>query len=122
MLHRAHSRSGLRLVAIALLMAPLGCTNYHYYGVPGSTVSSTIEPSVVGYGSVCEVPSTVEGGTVVVQSAPIVQSAPRLSQTPRVLTSEPRLAGSSGWRRVDADDVATTKVDGGVEAAGTVRR
>lgn len=122
MFHHGPARLGLRLVVLAPLVTLLGCTNYHYYGVPGSVASSTIEPSAIGYGSVCEVPSTVEGGTVVVQGAPIVQPTPRLSQTPRVLTSEPRLAGASGWRRVDADDVATTKVDGGVEAAGTVRR
>lgn len=110
--------------------AMVGCTHNYYYGTGAPICGEPVAPTTVvpgGYGAVCDVPTQVNGGSLVAQgpNRTIVANAPRPSQ---VLVSEPRDTGPVvrgpgrfSWRRSDPDSLATTKVDGALED-GSVNR
>jgi hypothetical protein len=96
-----------------------GCHQHHYYyyggqGPGGACPPGTVVPSTVA-GPVCEIPSTVDGGTVVGSRTTTTIENGRKS---RVVVSEP--SGSSrsaryGWRSAEYDDApAMTHVEGGL--------
>lgn len=120
-MRRARFTRWAALLGLATLAANAGCTHYHYYGapptaavacdpaVPGTTVVR--RPALIGYGSVCEVPPAA-GGTV-------VSEAPRRGD---LVVSTPQGAGPAGrrrsglaWRRPDPENLATTRVEGGLD-------
>ena len=108
----------LALVGLVAGVGSTGCTHNHYYGAP---VPVCAEPAVLGgYGSVCDVPTQVGGGTVIAQvparttvvttpprSTRVVSSAPPIESHP--MTSN---TGRPSWRRSDPEGLATTRVDG----------
>lgn len=115
------------LLATAFLALGPGCTHNHYYGYDAcGTAPTTVLPGTVQYGSVCEVPSKVIGGTPSVVSAPSIVSTPSISagtpigaraKPPRVVVSEPLGRGRGhAWRPSDPDSgLATTRVDGALD-------
>lgn len=135
-------------VAFGALVGLSGCTHYHYYTTPpvmGGTVIggaptvvssrpvildepalTTLEPpvrapSVIRSGEVCEVPATVAGPVYVSgvpgRSSQIVVSQPQGS---RVYSSG---GGGRGyaWRRPEPENLATTRIEGGISDATPVR-
>lgn len=116
---RAGAASLLAALAVA---ANTGCIHNHYYGTAAgmpvcNTGPSSTEVAVVPYGAVCEVPSRVEGGTVVAQSPTRSDPPAAVAQAPqsRVLVSQPRMANRP-WRRTDPEGgLATTRVEGGLD-------
>ena len=95
-----------------------GCHQHHYYYYggqgPGACPPGAVVPSTVA-GPVCEIPSTVDGGTVVSSRSTIVDNGRRS----RVVVSEPTQSSRSsrlGWRSADLDDPpAMTQVEGALE-------
>jgi hypothetical protein len=109
------------LIALAALGSGTGCIHNHYYGTP--VCGDPAHPgTVASYGSVCEVPTRIEGGTQLATGpgSQLVSANPRPS---RVLISEPRGEGyplitggsRSGWRPGDNSSLATTRVEGAFE-------
>jgi hypothetical protein len=121
-----HARTLLVGLSIPLGAASVGCThNYYYYPTtPGCPPTTTVAPSAVKYGAVCEVPTQVVGGATVVPGTPVV-SAPVLNgpRPPRVVLSEPGGGSVLGWRRADPESgLATTRVEGGAVDDPTLTR
>lgn len=124
-----HARN-LRLIILVGLALSTGCTHNYYYGnaVPVCEAPAVIgsAPVAYSYGEVCEVPTRVDGGTVVVaegsaRAKPIVT----VREPPaRVVISEPTLrqrsSGRIGWRGRNESGGATTQISGALEE-GVVR-
>lgn len=114
------ARPGLSTLIVGWALVQAGCCHHYYSGpAPGCPPVAVARPSAVRYGEVCEAPAGTIVGQGAVGSTPIA-AAPR----PRVVISEPngsRLAGRSGWRRADPENMATTRVDGALDD-DTVRR
>lgn len=95
-----------------------GCQHHHYYYYgsqgTGPCAPGTVVPSTVA-GPVCEIPSTVDGGTAVSSRSTIIENG----RKSRVVVSEPTQSSRSsrfGWRSVDLDDPpAMTQVEGALE-------
>lgn len=96
-----------------------GCHQHHYYyyggqGAGGACPPGTVVPSTVA-GPVCEIPSTVDGGTVVSSRSTVIENG----RKSRVVVSEPTNSSRSsrfGWRSAELDDTpAMTHVEGGLE-------
>jgi hypothetical protein len=111
------------LPALAIAAGSAGCTHNYYYGSAIPVYSSPGE-----YGDVCEVPSQVSGGTVLVQSPSAPATVAAAPGTTRVLVSEPLGSGTFfrggsrlAWRRPDPDSLITTRVEGGVDDATVTR-
>ncbi|MFO0907219.1 MAG: hypothetical protein U0794_02450 [Isosphaeraceae bacterium] len=108
-------------VGLVASCALTGCTHNHYYSynpcAPGTT---TVIPSGVAAGPVCEVPSA--GGSTVVggrpSSDPVIVGSGR---PPKYVVSQPG-KGSLSWRSADPDgSMMTTKVDGAVDSPSVTR-
>ncbi len=111
-----------------------GCANPYYYPYPGQAwygypggacAPTTVIPTapVTTYGQVCDVPTTVSGGTVVssgrgLTPTPILGGA----RPPSVVQSQPRNGSLFGWRPADMDDVKGTTVISGAVDDSTVTR
>lgn len=125
MRHIRINRVGLAfLLAATGLATASGCThNYYYTGVPGACGPATVVPGSVAYGEVCEIPSSVSGGTSVVTRTPSIVNSPTLggARPPRVVTSEPLNRPRYGWRVADPDGFPTTIVEGGREDSSVTR-
>ena len=108
-------RAGLALLLTGLT-ASTGCTHNYYYGnaVPVCTPGAVVVPGAAPYGSVCEVPTQVGGGTVVAQGP--VRSTVIGPMPPRVVVSEPGTRPRFGWQRSDPESgLATTRVEGAID-------
>jgi len=96
----------------------LGCQHHHYYYYGGQGAGAcppgAVVPSTVA-GPVCEIPSTVDGGTVVSSRSTIIDDG----RKSRVVVSEPSQRSRSsrfGWKSADLDDPpAMTHVEGALE-------
>jgi hypothetical protein len=121
-----HARS-LRLAAIAGLFLAAGCTHNHYYGnaipvceapVVGTPVVASSAP--VAYGSICEVPTRVGGGTVVANAGPAEPVVTNRRPPARVVVSEPHGVGrvarnGLGWRGRNEEASISTRVSGALD-------
>jgi len=95
-----------------------GCHQHHYYYYGGQGAGAcppgTVMPSSVA-GPVCEIPSTVDGGTVVSSRSTVIDDG----RKSRVVVSEPTNSSRSarfGWRSAELDDApAMTHVEGGLD-------
>lgn len=105
----------LSLLATAAWAGSAGCTHNYYYGATPCGPSAAA-PGTVEYGSVCDVPTQVLGGSTVVagsSGSPTPLTGPR---PPRIVTSEPSGGSRLAWRRADPENgQATTRVEGAVE-------
>jgi hypothetical protein len=111
-------RAARLALGAALLFGAPGCAQYYYYPYPGGACAPTmVVPGAVQNGQVCDVPSTVNGGTVVsgrgLTSTPILGGA----RPPSVVLSQPRTGGSLlGWRPADSEgSPAITRVEGALD-------
>jgi hypothetical protein len=108
------------------LLASAGCTHNYYYGVnPCGPAPTTVVP----YGSVCEVPSEVPGGSSTTVGGAVTRpgliASPVLGgpRPPKVVVSEPNDGSRFAWRRSDPDaGPVTTQVQGGAVEDPTVVR
>jgi hypothetical protein len=116
------------LLSGLLTSAPAGCTHNYYYGVnPCAPAPTAVVPgSAVQYGSVCEVPTEVYGGSGSSVAGRSTLTAPVLgpARPPKVVVSEPN--GGSGsrfsWHRSDSEsNMVTTRVDGAVDTPSVTR-
>ena len=107
------------LLAGSLSLGSLGCHQHHYYYTTPSACppGTTILPSAVAVGPVCDVSSGVVAG-----DAPIVASSPRSTvvhdgRKSRVVVSEPARSRSRfSWRSSDPESIpAITQVEGAIE-------
>ena len=124
MRHAPPRRVGTWLL-LAGIAGGFGCTQNFYY--PAPMTAGPVE-SAVGTGAVCEVPTQVDGGTLMAQGSgrtTVVSGAPTAS---RVIVSQPRdgggtlLSGASApWRRSATSSIATTRVDGALDSESTNR-
>lgn len=110
-------RAALRaLFATAAWVTSTGCTHNYYYGATpcGPTGAA---PGTVEYGSVCDVPTQVVGGSTVASGSPAGPSSTLTGpRPPRIVTSEPSGGSRLAWRRADPESgPATTRVEGAVE-------
>lgn len=122
MRHPGFLHGGLGLLILGWTMSMTGCTHNHYYtaGVPVCGPAPVAVPATVANGAVCDVPTQVEGGSLVAQGdgrSTIVSGAPIYSGTkaPRVVVSEPNSGLRLGrWQRANPESsgVATTRVEG----------
>lgn len=125
MRHLGYFQGGLGLLIVGWTMSLTGCTHNHYYtaGVPVCGPSPVTVPATVANGAICEVPTQVEGGSLVAQGngrSTIVNGAPIYSGTrsPRVVVSEPSSGLRLGrWQRANPVDngLATTRVEGALD-------
>lgn len=116
---------------LTTLFASPGCThNYYYTGAnPCAPGTTAVLPGAVQYGSMCEVPSKVEGGVAVVDpnAGSSIVTTPLLggARPPRVVVSEPGAGPrlSSNWRRSDPDSssLMSTRVEGGTSDSRVTR-
>jgi hypothetical protein len=105
-------------LASGLAFAGPGChQHYHYYNsdpcAPTTPVASTMRS-----GTICDPPaSIVDGGTTISEgSARSTTVTGGQAKSPRVVVSEPNSSSrTSSWRRSDADNLATTSVEGTVD-------
>ncbi len=128
MRHPRILRKSLGTVVAGCVLVSTGCTHNYYYGngVPicGPT---TLAPSTVRSDAVCEIPSTVSGGTIISQGSPrgtIVSTAPLPSgpRPPRVVVSEPRSSPFGRWRQSDPEaGLATTRIEGALDDTTSTR-
>jgi hypothetical protein len=101
-----------------------GCQHHHYYYYGGQGAGAcppgTVVPSTVA-GPVCEIPSSVDGGSAVSSRSTIVDDG----RKSRVVVSEPTQSSRSSrfnWRSADPDDPPVrTLVEGGLDNS-TVKR
>jgi hypothetical protein len=128
MRHARNLRGGLGVFLSGMILASAGCTHNYYYGNAVPVCGPTALPGTVANGAVCEVPTQVDGGSLVAQGAgrsTVVTGTPVLSgpRPPRVVVSRPSSAGPFGrWQRVHPDTgLATTRVEGAYDE-GTVSR
>ncbi|AMV36230.1 hypothetical protein [Planctomyces sp. SH-PL62] len=99
-----------------------GCHQHHYYyGPTGANgcppaIGTTVLPSNVAVGEVCEVPSEVAVPSPVVGARSTVVDDGRTR--PRVVVSEPaRRSSRFGWRSTNPEDVpAFTQIDGALNS------
>jgi hypothetical protein len=105
-----------------MILGSAGCTHNYYYGNAVPVCGPTTVPSTVANGAVCEVPTQVDGGSLVAQGAgrsTIVAGAPIYAgaRPPRVVVSSP--SGGSGigrWQRANNDSsLARTRVEGALD-------
>lgn len=122
---RARLRDGRRTLAALLLggfcSCGWGCHQHHYYyGPTGASALGPCPPTVgpvmssnVAVGPVCEVPSEVDGGTIVGSHSTVVDDGRGKA---KVVVSKPDRRGSRfGWRSSNPEDVpAFTQIDGAV--------
>ncbi len=126
-------------IAVGAVAGLPGCTHYHYYTTPpivGSTVVTgtpvvvgepaltTLNPpvrapSVIRSGDVCEVPAVV-GPSYVSSGVPGRSSQIVISQPQGMRGSAPP-SGRYAWRRPDPENLATTRIEGGVSDSTPVR-
>jgi len=128
MRHPRILRGSLKSIAAGWVLASIGCTHNYYYGnavpVCGPT---TMVPGTASSSAVCEIPSTVTGGTVISEGGTrgtIVSNAPIPSGTrpPRVVVSEPRSNPFGRWRQSDPESgIAQTKVEGALDDTTSTR-
>jgi len=102
------------LLSLAGSVLSAGCTHNYYYGA--APACAPVVGGVVtdgDYGSVCEVPSQVVGGSTVVAAVP-ARPTPTLTgpRPPKVVMSQPN-GSRDVWRRSDPDGLAVTRVEGG---------
>ncbi len=117
-------RIWITALAGALCVCGLGCHQHHYYyGPPGAAAGcppGVLSPSAIIEGQVCEVPSAVDGGTVISsRSTTTIDDGRKRS---KVVISEPsggRNASSRfGWRSYNPEDVPTiTRVEGALDSS-----
>src|SRR5262249_34912019 len=114
-----HARSLRRLGGVIVArwgLGSAGCSPHHYYGNVTVCPPLTTVPSAVSSGSVCEVPTNVNGGTLLGAGqgrTTIVSPYSSNSRPPKVVVSEPRRGLRGGWQRADPDaSLATTRVEG----------
>lgn len=117
-------RIWIAAMAAALCVCGMGCHQHHYYyGAPGALAvqgypSSVIAPGAIVEGPICEVPSAVDGGTVVSSRSTTIDGGRKQS---RVVISEPAGRSSSsriGWRSYNPEDVpAITRVEGALDSS-----
>jgi hypothetical protein len=124
-MRRARISRAAVLFVLAGFAGATGCTHYHYYGAPPQVigapqpiicepqVQAQRQPAVVQYGSVCEVPPVSSG-------SPFVAAPPRRSEVivsrPQGAPSGRRASGSRfAWHRPDPENLATTRVEGGLD-------
>lgn len=123
MRHARISHGGL-LALLPGLMISAGCThNYYYSDNPCGPAPAAVVPGSVQYGSVCEVPTQVEGGSTVVSRAPgLTTPIIGAARPPRVVLSEPSGGSRFAWRRSDPEgSLATTRVEGAVQDPSLTR-
>ena len=106
--------------AAIIIFAATGCVQYHYH--QDAVLPGCGEPGVVRYGERCEVPPVVEGGEVFVQVPPAGTTREVIIEPPissRVIVGGPRSSSNrplaGGWQRRDPANIATTRVEGGVD-------
>lgn len=130
MRHARLLRGGLGVFLLGWVLSLVGCTHNHYYGpgVPVCGPTAVAVPATVTNGAVCEVPTQVDGGSVVAQGSgrtTIVSGVPIYSgtQAPRVVVSEPNAGSRFGrWQRANPDaGLATTRVEGAYNDTTTNR-
>jgi len=105
-----------------LCVCGFGCHQHHYYYGPPGTISGyapgVIAPSAIVEGPICEVPSAVDGGTVISSRSTTIDDGRKSS---RVVISEPaggRKASRFGWRSYNPEDVpAMTRVEGALDSS-----
>lgn len=122
-MRRVHVLRLAALTALAVTAGSAGCTHNHYYGA-----GVPIYTRPAQYGEVCEIPSQVSGGTVVVQSpanSTVASTSPSVSH---VVVSEPQGAGPFSrmgsrfaWRRPDPESLVTTRVEGAADDSTVTR-
>ena len=122
---RARIRDGRRTLAALLLggfcSCGWGCHQHHYYyGSTGATAIGPCPPTVgpvmssnVAVGPVREVPSEIDGGTIVGSHSTVVDDGRGKA---KVVVSKPdRRTSRFGWRSSNPEDVpAFTQIDGAV--------
>jgi hypothetical protein len=124
---RTRIRDGRGVLAGLLLggycLCGWGCHHHYYYY--GASAAGPCPPAVgqvissnVAAGPVCEVPSEVDGGTIVGSHSTVVDDGRGKA---RVVVSKPdRRPARLGWRSSNPEDVpAFTQIDGAVRS--TVR-
>ena len=123
-----HARIVRPLGGLGVLLAGLtvssGCTHNYYYGAGCAPGAASVVPGTVQYGSVCDVPTRVNGGVAVSDVPSTVVAGPVLgaARPPRVVVSEPNGGSRFAWRRSDPDaGMVTTRVEGGVEDSTRTR-
>lgn len=98
-----------------------GCHHHHYYY--GASAGGACPPSVgpvmssnVAVGPVCDVPSDVDGGTVVGSHSTVVDDGRGKA---KVVVSKPdRRSTRFGWRSSNPEDVpAFTQIDGALNSS-----
>lgn len=135
---RLHGLAASVAVAVGAVAGLSGCTHYHYYTTP-PTVGSTVvtgtpmivgepalttldppvrAPSVIRSGEVCEVPAVV--GPSYVSGVPGRSSQIVISQ-PQGMRSSASASGRYAWRKPDPENLATTRVQGGISDSNPVR-
>lgn len=117
-------RIWIAAMAGALCVCGLGChQHYYYYGPPGTVAGcppGMLAPSAIVEGQVCEVPSAVDGGTIIGARSTVIDGG---RKQPRVVISEPaggRSSSSSriGWRSYNPEDIpAITRVEGALDSS-----
>lgn len=117
-------RLWIAALAGGLCVCGAGChQHYYYYGPPGTVAGcppAMISPSAVVEGPICEVPSAVDGGTVVNSRSTIIDDGGGRS---RVVVSQPSGGARSsssrfGWRSYNPEDVpAITRVEGALDSS-----
>src|SRR5262245_57941750 len=114
------------VILAGLALGSAGCTHHHYYGnaIPACGPVATV-PGTVSSNSVCEVPTNVNGGTLLGAGqgrTTIVSPYYSGSRPPKVVVSEPRRGLRGGWQRADPDaSLATTRVEGEYDDTTTSR-
>ncbi|WP_422926444.1 hypothetical protein [Singulisphaera sp. PoT] len=126
MRHPRILRGSLKSIAAGWVLASVGCTHNHYYGNAVPVCGPTaVVPGAVSSSAVCDLPSTVTGGTVISQNGTrgtYVSSAPMPSgsRPPSVVVSESRSKPFGSWRRSDPDaGLAQTRVEGALDEITT---
>lgn len=101
-------------------LATTGCVQYHYH--QDAVLPGCGEPAVIRYGDRCEVAPLGEEGDLIVQGPPTVITREVVVEPPiasRIVSASPhsslRRPLSGGWQRRDPSNIATTRVEGGVD-------
>jgi hypothetical protein len=111
------------LMALAVAAGSSGCTHNYYYGT-----GVPIYTRPANYNEVCDVPSTVSGGTVIVESPTSSTVASTSPAGSNVIVSEPQGAGPFSrmgsrfaWRRPEPEPFVTTRVEGAADDSTVTR-
>ena len=115
MRHARRTRVALGIL-LGSLVVPTGCTHNYYYGANAIPACGPIAaPGSVQFGSVCEVPTQVVGGSSVVAQSPARSSAVG-PKPPRVVISEPSNPNARfPWKRTDPESGLATRVEGALD-------